>query len=426
MNTVTLLVQLLVALGFLWRAAGKLFGFERSRASFEAMRLGRSWRWGLGVLELFGGLGMLASMAQPFLVFFVCVLLAALSIGMLATQFLRKSTKGTAMVGLLLAGTVAAAALQPLGLKVLALPKAADLPDEAAPARVVKTYEEGLWFEGIAAGADGTLYLSANRNLDFALSDYYRHAHGEVLVRRPDGVENVLFQTPPGSTAGVVAVASDGSLYMTSHSRAPCIWHIKLDGQAAKVAELPSGAWPNGLDIGPDGNLYAPDSALGVVWRIDPAAKAAERVIESAALKARAFISLAPGANGLHFSGRDMYVTVSDRTTVLKFTLDAAGRFGEPTVMATGIPGDDFAIGPDGSLFIATHPYNTLVRVMPDGRRIVVGNAAQHIVGATAAVFGRRPDDRDTLYVVTDGGAFTGGPKTRGELVALRPYEQHQ
>ncbi len=117
-----------------------------------------------------------------------------------------------------------------------------------------------------------------------------------------------------------------------------------------------------------------------------------------------------------------MFVTVSDATLLMKYTLGKDGRFGPPAQVARGIPGDDFAIGHDGSLFITTHPYNTLVRITPDGRRSIVAEAGQHIVGATDASFGRGPSDRDTLYVATDGGAFTAGPKARGQLIALQPY----
>lgn len=71
--------------------------------------------------------------------------------------------------------------------------------------------------------------------------------------------------------------------------------------------------------------------------------------------------------------------------------------------MVSGIPGDDFAIGPEGSLFITTHPYNTVIKVSTRGARTIIARQEQHIVGATDAVFGRGTEDRDTLYVVTDG-----------------------
>ena len=124
----------------------------------------------------------------------------------------------------------------------------------------------------------------------------------------------------------------------------------------------------------------------------------------------------------MHFKGHDLIVTVSDRTTVLRYSMDDRGHFVKAGLIASGIPGDDFAIGLDGSLFITTHPYNTVIKVSPAGERSIIGKQEQHIVGATEAVFGKTAKDQRTLYVVTDGGAFTGGPKTRGELVALEPY----
>jgi sugar lactone lactonase YvrE len=155
---------------------------------------------------------------------------------------------------------------------------------------------------------------------------------------------------------------------------------------------------------------------------VDPRTGRAEVALRDRKLSARPLISLAPGANGLHFVGHEMIVTVSDSTEVLRYHLREDHQFAPAVLVARGIPGDDFAVGPDGSLFITTHPYNTLVRVAPDGRRTIVADQRQQVIGATDAVFGRAAEDRDTLYVATDGGAFTGGPQTRGALIALEPY----
>ena len=159
---------------------------------------------------------------------------------------------------------------------------------------------------------------------------------------------------------------------------------------------------------------------MGIVWRIDPNTGVAERAIEGDVLRARRFIALAPGANGLHFYGRDLYVTVSDAAQVLKYTLGPDGKFSPPSVFAEGIPGDDFAIDDAGTLYITTHPFNTIVRVTQTGERTVIANATQGIVGATDAAFGILPGDRETLYVATDGGAFSGDLKARGTLLALK------
>lgn len=376
----------------------------------------------IGVLAGVAGTGVVTAALVPFAAFFA----ATLSVVTVAAVHLFARSVATRLgcvtSGIIIATSLAIAGLQPLGLKVLLLPKAASLPIERAQSRVVKTYAEGVWFEGIAAGADGTLYLAANRNLNFSAPKYYRGASGEIIARAPDGGERILFTTPTGSTAGVIAVGADGTLYMTSNGDEPGLWRIRADGAADKFVALPRGAWPNGLDVGPDGMLYTPDSSLARVWRIDPKSGAASIAIQDKRLAARPVVSLAPGANGLHFRGRDMIVTVSDSTEVLQYHMGKNGYFEPAQLLASGIPGDDFAIGHDGALFIATHPYNTLVKVAPDGRRSIIADDKQEIIGATDAVFGRGPKDRDTLYVVTDGGAFNGGPKTRGALVAIKPY----
>jgi sugar lactone lactonase YvrE len=115
-----------------------------------------------------------------------------------------------------------------------------------------------------------------------------------------------------------------------------------------------------------------------------------------------------------------VYVTNSDAGTLLRFPLSSAGHLGAPTVVVRGVPADDFAIDPQGVVYLTTHIYNTIVRVDPDGRRTVVADAHQHVSGATDCVLVPGPGGTQQLYVVTDGGALkTGGTKARGTLVSL-------
>lgn len=368
------------------------------------------------------GVALLAGEAVPFLNFFAASVATFLA-GILAlTTIFGPQRRLWPVPAILFVGSILTALAQPLGLRVLMLPPADALPYSPVPSAVVKTYDEGTWLESVRAGADGTLYLSANRNLDFSRADYYHAAEGEVIARRLDGTESVLFKTPIGTTAGVFAVAKDQTVYMTSNGVNPGIWRISPDGAGTLLAALPEGAWPNGLAFGQDGKLYSADSNLGLVWRIHPANGTADIAVKDPVLRARPFVALAPGANGIQFQGDDMIVTVSDATKILRFRASGDGTFAAPELVAEGIPGDDFAIGRDGSLFVTTHPYNTVVRVAPDGTRTVIADTNDGIVGPVDAVFGTTDADRDTLYVATDGGAFTGGPTTRGVLVALQPY----
>ena len=420
MNLFTYAIQALLSLSFMISGIAAMFRprwLDPLPSILPTTGIGRV---AISVIFWVCAVATLIGIFVPFAVFFASCLALACSLFFAWRIGQSKVLQTLPIPALMAMASVAVAMVQPLGLKVLALPKADDLPFVPSPSRVVKTYDVGLWLEGIAAADDGTLYLAGNRGLEFSRSDYYRDAQGELIARKPSGEEVVLFKTPKGTTAGVVAVASDGTLFMTSHGEPSSIWRIDTKGNSQRITQFPDRAWPNGIDIGPDGMLYSPDSTLGVVWRVNPGNGNAEVALKDPALLARPYIALAPGANGLHFKGRDMFVTVSDQATVLKYPMDDKGQLGAAQVIATGIPGDDFAIGQDGSLFITTHPYNTLVRVAPDGQRTIIGKAEQHIVGATDAVFGKTDKDRTTLYVVTDGGAFSGGPNTRGELVAVQ------
>ena len=422
MNIITIAFQLFLSLALLIAASIVTFRprmFKRLMQIFPqslGKRIVQAIALWIALIATLGGI------AVPFFVFFAsCITLISSIPLVLKAAHLKVSTTWVLPIVLVVSSVVVGIA-QPLGLKVIALPKADELPLNLCAARVIKTYDEGLWFEGIAASEDGALYLSGNRNLDFSRNDYYHDAQGELIERKLNGSERIIFKTPKGFTSGVPLFSRNKSIYLTSNGATPCIWKIDSAEAAVKLVEFPKDAWPNGLDEGPDSMLYSPDSKLGVIWRIDPKTGTAEVVLRDTALLARPFISLAPGANGLHFKGRDMLVTVSDRTTLLSYTMNQNGKFGKSVLIAKGIPGDDFAIGQDGSLFITTHPYNTVVKVTPSGERSIIAKMEQHIVGPTDAVFGKTPQDQNTLYVVTDGGAFTGGPKTKGELVALEPY----
>lgn len=420
MNTVSIVLQTLTGLGFLASGLGKMSGAQRLLAEFAEMRLGRAARWSIGVSEILGGAGMLLALLQPFLVFFVAALLLLIVLGTMAVKLARRSRQGVAALAMLAVGAVASAIAQPLGLRVLALPKADVLPAEPVrEARLMKAYDEGLWFESVKAGPDGTVYLAGNKGENYATGDKSQ-VQAQVIARTPDGSERVFFALPKGATAGVIAFGADGQMYMTGQGAALGIWRFTGEGEASLFAKLPRGAWPNGMTVGPNGQLYVADSLMGVIWRVDPQSGAVSRAVQSDALRRRPLIALAPGANGIHFFGRDLYVTVSDAAKVLKFQLGADGQLGAPTVFAHGIPGDDFAIDGQGSLYITTHPFNTIVRVRQNGERSVVADSSHGIIGATDAAFGVLPGDQDTLYVATDGGAFSGDLRARGTLVALK------
>lgn len=74
----------------------------------------------------------------------------------------------------------------------------------------------------------------------------------------------------------------------------------------------------------------------------------------------------------MHFFGSFLYVTVSYAAQVLKLTLGEDGKLGALSVFAEDIPGADFAIDDQGTLYINTHPFNPIVSVTQSGQRTVI------------------------------------------------------
>ena len=168
MNIITIAFQLFLSLALLIAASIVTFRprmFKRLMQIFPqsiGKRIVQAIALWIALIATLGGI------AVPFLVFFAsCITLVSSISLVLKAAHLKVSTTWVLPIVLVVSSVVVGIA-QPLGLKVIALPKADELHLNLCAARVIKTYDEGLWFEGIAASEDGALYLSGNRNLDFS------------------------------------------------------------------------------------------------------------------------------------------------------------------------------------------------------------------------------------------------------------------
>lgn len=255
-------LELALGLALMVLAAAVASNQAWMRNIIEPLPSSRTARGLIAAALSLSALGLLAAIFVPFIAFFASAMTIAVTAVVGITSRLSGARLTLAGAIAVIVAAVGIGALQPLGLKVLLLPRADTLPYVPVPSKVVKTYDPGVWFEGVSAAADGTLYLAANRDLDFTIGKYYRRAEGQVIARKPDGTEQILFATPRGSTAGVIAVANDGMLYMTSNGDQPGLWKIDPNGHASKLVELPKGAWPNGLDFGPTGCSIRPTALL--------------------------------------------------------------------------------------------------------------------------------------------------------------------
>ena len=407
---------LISALAFAFVALGlaKLWGAAPMRAAFDALRIGRWPRRIIGLVELIFGLALGLSVVIPPLTFFAAAPLLVLVLGAGLVHLLRPPRARAIPAVVLGFGLGAAVVLQPLGLRIAMLPTADALPADLLPAETLATYEVGAFLESVTALEDGSLLIAHTTGAEFTTFDFSR-AQGKVLQRDQTGAETPLFALPPGHVAGVSVAGPDGAVYLTVAGETRGIWRHDAAGSTV-FARAPDHVSWNGLTLGPDGQLYAADDRGGAIWRIDPTTGDSLRVLADERLAPRRFVALAPGANGIAFRGRELIVTVSDRGTVHAATLSDSRTFGPLRTLAEGVPGDDIAVGPDGTVFVTTHPYNTVVAITPEGTRRIVADATTGATGSTDLALSA---DGTALYMVTDGGLFAGRAEARGALVRL-------
>ncbi|MEU1075144.1 MULTISPECIES: hypothetical protein [unclassified Streptomyces] len=272
-----------------------------------------------------------------------------------------------------LAGIAATA----IALGVLAsAPASGDEPTVSHP-RVVAHFDftAGETPENIALEPDG----SADLTFAFArqVANVTRHGNVRSRVTLPAVADP---NTPLVHNALVLGIARahDGTLYVTyaTGTSETGIWRIKPHGgRPHQIVKLPPNGLPNGLALDEHrGVLYAADSALGVVWR---APVTGGRRTAWATTKALRPVPSGTGfgANGIKVHDGAVWVSNTDRGTLLRIPVRRNGSAGRTSVRATGLDGiDDFAFtSRHGDTVLATvNTANQVVVVRPKGTHSVV------------------------------------------------------
>ncbi|MEM8961002.1 MAG: SMP-30/gluconolactonase/LRE family protein [Acidobacteriota bacterium] len=181
------------------------------------------------------------------------------------------------------------------------------------------------------------------------------------------------------------------------------IWRInKFTGALTQVANLPSFAVPNGIDVDNRGSLYAGDTFAGLVWRVDLRDGSYE-VWKDDPLLEIAPGSPFPGPNGVEVYKGEVYVANSSTGDIIAIPIDRpSGTAGDARV-AFSLPEpqgcDEFVFDIKGSVYCTTDPFNTVVRLDPDGTTEILLTADDLLDGPTSAAFGRRGQNRKSLYI---------------------------
>lgn len=274
------------------------------------------------------------------------------------------------------------------------------------PVEVVATWPKGSFAESVSVDADGFVFVSL---------------HTDQQVVRVDPATGAVtpfarFDRP----ATGLAFARDGALIVSGGApgTAPgVVWRVERDGNVRQLAEIADAAFLNGMTPLGERMLIA-DSINATLYAIDPVSGAVQPWLRHPLLGVGEGQD-GPGANGVKLFGGFAIVSVTGADRLVRIPVDD-GRPGTPEILAERLRADDFAVGADGALYIATHPAKSLLRLDPDGTRTTLAGAEEGMLGATAVAFGRRADDRHCVYVTTTGGTWTVPEAEMEEAKLLR------
>lgn len=271
----------------------------------------------------------------------------------------------------------------------------------AVAAETVAEWERGTFLEGLAACPEGSWLVSVP-------------SHDRVDLVAPDGGYEVFARLPHH---GIGIVADGCGAYVVVGSLHKRNWQLMRigPGTAEAVCPLPELTFGNGM-AGNAGQLFAVDSARGLIVRIDPVRATSAVWLRHPLLDGFTAEQPMPGANGIAVHDGWVYVSNTGRALVARCPVDSTDPAADLETVATHLISDDFDVAADGRAYLATHFLDTVVALDPNGDRTTIAGREQHIVGSTSvAIDPRRPTD---LLVTTTGG-MNGVAQPGAELARL-------
>ncbi len=266
---------------------------------------------------------------------------------------------------------------------------------EPLPSNIVAAFEKGNFLESVIVLPNGDLLIT--------------EAIGHTIWRVSPTGTRTQFHHSDIQPVGL-AVDIDGRIVSSGRTAdgAGAVFTFHDNGELDRTIPIEGAQFLNGTTFVSPGQLLVADSGAGTILQVDTDTGEVRIWLSGEVLQSHPDRNpLLPAVNGLKLFDGSVYATNSSRMTVLRIPLIGPDhRAGEPETVSENVVLDDLAIAADGTIYGTTHIYDSVIRIEQDGSATTIARAEQGVAGSTAAAFGRRTEDRNTLYVVGDGGFY--------------------
>ncbi|MEU6879308.1 hypothetical protein [Streptomyces sp. NPDC046712] len=261
--------------------------------------------------------------------------------------------------------------------------------------RVVAHFDfaQGQTAENIVLEPDGSAIVSFSNARQVARVD--KQGTVTILATLPPVANPNTPVIGVAATTGVTR-AHDGTIYVVyaTGTSETGVWRIGPDGSGPEqIAELPTNGFPNAIDIDEEcGTLYVADSVLGTVWSVPQDGGPRTAWATGTELQPLPAPDGLVGANGLKVHNGAVWVSNTDRQTLLRIPIRHDKTAGAIETRATGLSWiDDFDFtGRGDTVLAALIMDNQVALVRPDGTHKVVLTEQDGLDNPTAVAVGHK------------------------------------
>lgn len=293
---------------------------------------------------------------------------------------------------------------------------------DVRPVETIHEFSQNYFLENIAIRSNGGVLVTVhNRNELVYVDPHYpsqpKPAPAAVIYRFDAGVSGIVEVEHDQFYISVGEIGKQGSygVYRVDMSGFASDSHgnVTSNADVEKVATVPDALFLNGSALlsREKGIILLADSIVGSVFALDVKSGKVDTWLKDRQLEKVTENPMMPGVNGIKIHKGHLYLSNTDSKTFLRAELLSSNTTeytaGKVEIVQEKLNADDFAFDEDGSAYLTTHVYESVVKLdAADGKRSTVAGGLGDIVcaGTTAAAFGRTEGDRTSLYVTTHGG----------------------
>lgn len=293
---------------------------------------------------------------------------------------------------------------------------------DVRPVETIHEFSQNYFLENIAIRSNGGVLVTVhNRNELVYVDPHYppqsKPAPAAIIYRFDAGVSGIVEVEHDQFYISVGEIGKQGSygVYRVDMSGFASDSHgnVTSNANVEKVATVPDALFLNGSALlsREKGIILLADSIVGSVFALDVKSGKVDTWLKDRQLEKVTENPMMPGVNGIKIHKGHLYLSNTDSKTFLRAELLSSNTTeytaGKVEIVQEKLNADDFAFDEDGSAYLTTHVYESVVKLdAADGKRSTVAGGLGDIVcaGTTAAAFGRTEGDRTSLYVTTHGG----------------------